>query len=104
MSAEARRPAVTIYTARGCSLCEPAKATVLAVAADVGADVEVIAIDGRPELERLHREHLPVVAIDGVPTYRFFVDEDDLELRLRRARGREPRTPPGPVAPGASGS
>jgi glutaredoxin len=90
---EAQRPSVTVYTATGCSLCEPAKATVLAVAADVGADVEVVVIDGHPELERRHREHLPVVEIDGVAAYRLFVDEDDLERRLRRARERARRRP-----------
>jgi Glutaredoxin-like domain (DUF836) len=83
---------VTVYTATGCSLCEPAKATVLAVAADVGADVEIVLIDGRAELELRHRASLPVVEIDGVPTYRFFVDEDDLERRLRRARERALRS------------
>lgn len=88
---DGHRPSVTVYAAVGCSLCEPAKATVLAVAAEVGADVEIILIDGRAELERRHREHLPVVEIDGVATYRFFVDEDDLALRLRRARARSPR-------------
>lgn len=89
--ADDRRPSVTVYTAAGCSLCEPAKTAVLAVAAEIGADVEIILIDGRPELERRHREHLPVVEIDGVATYRFFVDEDDLALRLRRARERSRR-------------
>ena len=90
MFADLRRPAVTVYTAEGCSLCGPATTTVLEVAASVGADVTIVPIDGRPELERLHREHLPVVEIDGTRTYRFFVDAADLELRLRRASRREP--------------
>lgn len=89
-----RRPIVTLYTASGCSLCVPAKDVVLAVAASVGADVEIVAIDGDPELERLHRENLPVVTIDGHPAYRFFVDEDDLDLRLRRAQSRLDRAGP----------
>ncbi|MFN0153491.1 MAG: glutaredoxin family protein, partial [Gaiella sp.] len=68
--------AVTLYTATGCSLCEDALKVLDDVRADVPFELEVVNIAGDPDLEAAHRESLPVVVIDGGPTFRLFLEAD----------------------------
>jgi hypothetical protein len=72
-----------VYTARGCSLCEPALQTVREVQEELRFALEVVEIDGDPELEARYREHLPVVEIDGERAFVHFVDADALRERVR---------------------
>jgi glutaredoxin len=69
---------VTLYTARGCHLCERARAVVEAVRADVAFDVREVDITGEPELEERYRELLPVVEIDGRRAFSYFVSPERL--------------------------
>jgi glutaredoxin len=73
---------VTIYQAPDCTLCERALAVVEAVRAEVGFELEQVDVGGRPELEARYRELLPVVEIDGVRAFTYFVDADALRERL----------------------
>ncbi len=50
--------------------------------ADVPFELEEVAIDGEPELERLYRERIPVVEIDGEEAFSLFVHPDGLRRRL----------------------
>jgi hypothetical protein len=52
------------------------------VQASVEFELELIDIAGDPELEARHREHLPVVEIDGERAFTYFVDADALRRRL----------------------
>jgi Glutaredoxin-like domain (DUF836) len=45
-------------------------------------DLEEIEITGDPELERRYRERIPVVAVDGVEAFTYFVHPDGLRRRL----------------------
>ena len=49
-----------------------------------GPENGVTAVRPYPVLEDAYRRHLPVVEIDGVRAFKFYVDEDDLRDRLRR--------------------
>ncbi len=49
---------------------------------DVPFDLEEVDIAGDLELERRYRERIPVVAIDGVETFTYFVHPDALRRRL----------------------
>jgi glutaredoxin len=80
-------PALTIFTAAGCHLCEPAKATVRAVAGRLGVPVEEVDIAGVPELEARYRTSIPVVELDGRRIAKYVVDGADLEQRLRHRLG-----------------
>jgi hypothetical protein len=51
---------------------------------DVDFALEVVEIDGDPELEARHRERLPVVEVDGEAAFTWFVDPDALRERLLR--------------------
>ena len=83
--ASTRRSRLVVYHAPGCGLCEPALATVAEVAAELGIEYEVVDVTGVPELEVRHREWLPVVEIDGVRAFAYFVQRDALVERLRAA-------------------
>ncbi len=72
-----------MYHAPGCGLCAPVLATVASVAAELGIEHEVVDVSGVPELEALHREWLPVVEVDGVRAFTYFVQRDALLERLR---------------------
>jgi hypothetical protein len=53
------------------------------VVEQVTPDFEVVDIAGNPDLETRYRELLPVVEIDGVTAFTYFVDADALSARLR---------------------
>jgi glutaredoxin len=81
---------VTLYSARGCHLCERAEATLRSLREELGFALDEIDITGDPELEARYREWLPVVEIDGERAFVYFVPEEALRRRLGRARA-EPR-------------
>ena len=49
---------------------------------ELGFELELVDIDGDPELEAMHREHLPVVEIDGKRAFTHFVEPGALRERL----------------------
>jgi hypothetical protein len=74
-----------LYHAPGCHLCERARDTLVALAGECDFDLVEVDISGDPELEARHREWLPVVEIDGERAFTYFVDENGLRRRLKRA-------------------
>ncbi len=74
-----------MFVADGCHLCEAALEIVEDVAAELGLDVELVDIGGDAELERRHREWIPVVEIDGERAFTLFVQRDALRERLTAA-------------------
>ena len=88
-SASGDRRARRCSTAHGCHLCEPAKATVRdGLPRGSACPLEEVDITGDAELEARYRTSLPVVEIDGRRAFKYLVDEDDLEQRLRRRARR----------------
>jgi glutaredoxin len=73
---------VVVYHAAGCHLCERALAVVEEVRAERDFDLEVVAIDGDPELETRYREWLPVVEIDGERAFVYYVQAADFRRKL----------------------
>jgi glutaredoxin len=76
---------VTLYTSAGCSLCQRALEVVGEARAELGFDLELVDIDGDPDLESAYRELLPVVEIDGVRAFTYFVEPRALRARLAAA-------------------
>jgi glutaredoxin len=81
---------VTVYTRRGCHLCEEAIAVVRLVA-DGRADVELIDIDADPLLIDRYTVRVPVVAVDGVEIAQYQIAPEQLEGALA-AQPRRPRS------------
>jgi hypothetical protein len=77
---------VTLYSAEGCSLCGRALEVVREAQAELGFELEVVEIDGDARLEAAYREHIPVVEIDGVRAFTYFVEPRALRAKLLATR------------------
>ena len=77
---------VAVYHAAGCHLCERALAQVRALRAELGFELDEVAIDGDPELEARYREWLPVVELDGERVFTYYVHEEAFRRRLAAAQ------------------
>jgi glutaredoxin len=73
---------VTFFHASGCHLCESASRVLAQVRAETPFELEEIDITGDPELESRYRERIPVVLVDGVEAFTYFLHPDGLRRRL----------------------
>ena len=77
-------PTVTVYGRPGCHLCDDALAVIDRIRADTPFALETLNIEDDDALLRAYLERIPVVALDGVEVYDYYVDEADLRARLAR--------------------
>jgi glutaredoxin len=77
---------VVVYHAAGCHLCERALRVVEEVRAEHDFELRVVDIEGDPELEARYRELIPIVEIDGVREFVYYVQPDGFRRKLRRRR------------------
>jgi hypothetical protein len=75
-------PEVVLYGRDGCCLCDEARAILERVRARRPFTLVERDIDADEGLLRAYLERIPVVAIDGVEAFEFFVDESEFERRL----------------------
>jgi glutaredoxin len=75
---------VTLYTRAGCHLCEEAERVLRAEQAATPFRLELVDIDGDPELARRYGVRVPVVAVDGQDLFDYEVPVDLLRARLGR--------------------
>jgi glutaredoxin len=80
----ARRPVVTVYTRKGCHLCDEAEAVVRRVARR--AEVRLLDVDEDPALTERYTVRVPVVEVDGVEVAEFEVEPTRLRAALRGRR------------------
>lgn len=73
---------VTIYSRRGCHLCEVAMAKARAIQPEFNYQIDEIFIDGNGELTDLYGEQVPVIHIDGTPHDFFRIDEERFRAAL----------------------
>ncbi len=73
---------VSVYVRPGCHLCDDALAAISRLGASYEFSLQVVDIEGDPVLHARYLERIPVIELDGEELYDFFVDEDDLRLRL----------------------
>ena len=78
---------VTLYTRRGCCLCEDAKQVLAEARRRAGFEYQEVDIDSDSELRRKYNDEVPVIAIDGAKAFKYRVDLKDL---LRRLAARRP--------------
>ncbi len=72
-----------LYGQPGCHLCDDARA----VLQRFSVAFDEIDINSDDDLFKRYLERIPVVTLDGEELYEFFVDEADLQERLRRPHG-----------------
>lgn len=73
---------VTIYSRRGCHLCEVAMEKILELKPELEFEVEEIFIDGVDRLVREYGEQVPVIHIDGKPHDFFRINEERFRSAL----------------------
>jgi glutaredoxin len=73
---------LVLYSRDGCHLCDEAREVLFRI----GHPFTEVDIEGDPELHRKYLERIPVVALDGVELYDFFIDETDLRARVGSKR------------------
>jgi len=77
---------VTVYSRHGCHLCENAVNTLEGMREELAFTVEVIYIDGNPELEKLYGHEVPVIHINGEHHDFFKVDPERFRTSLEKHR------------------
>ena len=73
---------VTLYTRRGCHLCDEAKRAIDSARRRNAFDYEEFDIDSDPELRRLYDEEVPVIAIDGRKVFKYRLTAEELVKKL----------------------
>jgi hypothetical protein len=73
---------VVLYSRTGCCLCDEARVVLMRVRTRRPFRFRECDIDTDDSLLRTYLERIPVVTIDGVEAFEFFVDESELSQRL----------------------
>jgi glutaredoxin len=76
------KPRVTLYTRRGCHLCDDAKQVLTAARLRADFDLEESDIDSDPALVRLYNDEVPVIAINGVKAFKYRIDMNEFLKKL----------------------
>jgi glutaredoxin len=79
-------PKVTLYTRKGCCLCDDAKRVLELAGREARFELDEVDIDGHPDLEKLYNEEVPVIAINGSKAFKYRVSVDEF-LKKLAARG-----------------
>ena len=69
---------LVLYGRPGCHLCDDARA----VLERIGHPFDEVDIEADDELLARYLERIPVIALDGIELYDFFVNEAELRTRL----------------------
>lgn len=77
---------VTVYSRHGCHLCEDAIATLESMREELAFTIDVIYIDGNPELEKLYGNEVPVIQINGEHHDFYKVDPERFRSSLEKHR------------------
>ncbi|MEY4020038.1 MAG: hypothetical protein RL484_190 [Actinomycetota bacterium] len=77
---------VTVYSRHGCHLCEDAVKTLESMREELAFEIEIIYIDGNPELEKLYGNEVPVIHINGEHHDFYKVDPERFRASLEKHR------------------
>ena len=77
---------VTVYSRHGCHLCEDAVKTLESMREELAFEIEIIYIDGNPELEKLYGNEVPVIHINGEHHDFYKVDPERFRSSLEKHR------------------
>ena len=77
---------VTVYSRHGCHLCEDAVKTLESMREELAFEIEIIYIDGNPELEKLYGHEVPVIHINGEHHDFYRVDPERFRTSLEKHR------------------
>ena len=75
-------PKVTLYTRKGCCLCDDAKRVLEAVRGRAAFELDEVDIDTDAELRSSYNDEVPVIAINGRKAFKYRVSERELLKKL----------------------
>jgi glutaredoxin len=75
---------VVLYTRERCSLCEKAKAVILAVRREVEFEFREVDIGWSGDLYEDYKHDIPVIEVDGKRAFKYRVQASELKERLSR--------------------
>ena len=75
-------PKITLYTRRGCCLCDDAKRVLESARQSARFDLDEVDIDGDADLRRAYNDEVPVIAINGSKAFKYRVTEQELLKKL----------------------
>jgi len=79
---------IDVYSRPGCHLCDEAKKIIERVRKRHAFSLRVINIETDPRLESAYGTEIPVVFINGNKAFKYRVDENDLEKKVKRLWNR----------------
>lgn len=77
---------LTLYTRRGCCLCEEMKEVIRRVAGGLALEMEEIDVDKEPGLKEKFGSEVPVLFIDGRKAFKYRVTPKELRKTLGKER------------------
>ncbi len=83
---------VILYSRPGCCLCDDARRSLLQVRHAHPFELQERDIEQDDGLLRRYLERIPVVEVDGIEAFEYFVDEQEL---IKRLTAPAPATPSG---------
>ena len=75
-------PQVTLYTRKGCCLCDDAKRVLESVRARAVFDLHEVDIDADAGLRASYNDEVPVIAVNGRKAFKYRVTERELLKKL----------------------
>ena len=75
---------IDIYSRPDCHLCDEAKVVIERVRRRYPFELRVINIENDPALESAFGTEVPVVFINGNKAFKYHVDENDFEKKVKR--------------------
>jgi len=79
--------AVTLYTRKGCHLCDEARAEIDRLRAKAEFELETVDIDSDAGLQARFNDEVPVVFINGRKAFKYRVEPREFLSRLRTFSG-----------------
>ncbi len=79
---------LTLYSRRGCCLCDEMKAVIDAVARRAALEIEVIDVDQSTELREQFGSQVPVLFVDGRKAFKHRLTRKELEKYLAKGDRR----------------
>jgi glutaredoxin len=76
------RRKVTLYTRKGCHLCEVVKESLVKLSRQGDFTWDEFDVDSDPSLRRQYNDEVPVVFIDGRKAFKYHMNERDFLRKL----------------------
>ena len=77
---------LTLYSRKDCCLCDEMKKIIGEVGRKMPLELEVIDVDGSPELSEAYGDEVPLLFIDGRKAFKFRLAAKELEKKLKGKR------------------